>query len=198
MHIIPSLEKLTREFKKMPGIGTRTAERLAFYILRISKDEAFSLIEAIRNIKEKVIFCKNCFNITEVNPCSICCDAKRDASLLCVVEEPHDLISIEKTGLFRGYYHVLLGRLSPLKGIGPDDIKIKEFLSRLQNSAVKEVIIATNPNTEGEATAIYISNIIKPLQIKISRIASGIPMGGHLEYVDELTLGKALEGRREV
>ncbi|MBI5416632.1 recombination protein RecR [Candidatus Poribacteria bacterium] len=198
MQLTISLEKLVKEFKKMPGIGTKSAERLAFYILKTSNEQAEGLREAIKEVKEKITFCQQCFNITETNLCSICHDTRRDSSLLCVVEEPQDLISIEKTGIFRGYYHVLLGYLSPLKGICPDDIKIKELLIRLSNSSIKEIILAMNPNTEGEATAIYLTQLIKPMNIKITRLASGIPMGGNIEYVDELTIGKALEGRREV
>ncbi|MBI4651144.1 recombination protein RecR [Candidatus Desantisbacteria bacterium] len=193
-----SLEKLIKELKKMPGVGTRSAERLAFYILKIPLEQAENLREAIKDVKEKISFCEKCFSITEISPCNICRDVKRDSSLLCVVEDPRDLIAIEKTGAFRGIYHVLLGHLSPLKGINPDNIKIKELLIRLTNSPVREIILATNHNTEGEATAIYLTQLIKPLNIKITRLASGVPMGGDLEYIDELTLGKAMEGRREI
>ncbi len=198
--IASSLEKLIKEFKKMPGIGTRTAERLAYYILSASREEAENLREAIKEVKEKITYCQQCYNISEANLCNICRNAKRDPSLLCVVEEPKDLISIEKANMYKGYYHVLLGRLSPLKGISPSNIKIKELMLRLSNSSssVKEVILATNPTMDGEATAIYLAQLIKPLNIKISRIASGVPMGGDLEYIDGPTIGKAIEGRREI
>lgn len=195
---INSLKKLINELEKMPGIGPKTAQRLAFYILKAEKNEILNLARTIEEVKNKIKYCSICFNITELDPCFICSSPKRDKSSICVVEEPLDIITIEKTGIFKGVYHVLLGSLSPLDGIGPEDLKIKELLLRLEKNNVKEVIIATNPNAEGEATSIYLSNLIKPLGIKVTRLAQGIPMGTSLEYADEVTLSKAIEGRKEI
>jgi recombination protein RecR len=195
---INSLRKLINELEKMPGIGPKTAQRLAFYILKAEKNEILNLARTIEEVKNKIKYCSICFNITELDPCFICSSPKRDKSSICVVEEPLDIITIEKTGIFKGVYHVLLGSLSPLDGIGPEDLKIKELLLRLEKNNVKEVIIATNPNAEGEATSIYLSNLIKPLGIKVTRLAQGIPMGTSLEYADEVTLSKAIEGRKEI
>ncbi|MFH1406657.1 MAG: recombination mediator RecR [Candidatus Omnitrophota bacterium] len=191
-----AIEKLIEEFKKLPGVGPRTAERLAFFILNSPNSQAKALAEAIVKVKESIISCKTCGNLSEKETCDICSDAKRDKSIICVVEHPKDVVLIEKSGTYNGAYHVLWGALSPLDGIGPDDIKIKALLERARNNRITELIIATNSDTEGEATALYLSETLKPLGIKLSRIAYGLPMGGRLEYQDYVTLGKALEGRR--
>jgi len=191
------LEILIEEFRKLPGIGTKSAQRLAFHIIRTSHKDADALAQAILRLKESIRYCSVCNNITDVDPCRYCTDPSRDRSLLCVLEEPHNLISIEKTREYRGLYHVLLGVLSPLQGIGPDQLKIKGLIDRLQGGEVKEIILATNPNVEGEATALYLSKLIKPLGVKVTRIATGVPAGGDLDYADEVTVSKALEGRRD-
>lgn len=191
-----SVDRLIEEFSKLPGIGRKTAMRLAFYILKEEKQEAERLAQALLDVKDKVKYCSICFNITESDPCFVCQDGKRDRSMICVVEEANDVLALEKTGEYKGLYHVLGGALSPLDGIGPDNLRIKELLHRL-NENVKEVILATNPNVEGEATAIYLSKLIKPLGVKVTRIARGLPVGGDLEYADQVTLARALEGRRE-
>ena len=193
-----SLSRLIQEFKKMPSIGMKTAQRLAFYILRISESEASKLAEAIIEIKKRIKNCSICGNITESEVCPICRNPERNRQIICVVEEPKDILVLEKTTVFKGLYHVLMGAISPLDGIGPDDLRIKDLLERLKDGQVKEVIIATDPNTEGEATATYLAHLIKPLGIKISRIARGLPMGMDIEYADEGTLSKALEGRTEI
>ena len=190
--------KLIEEFAKLPGIGPKTAQRLAFYILKSSESNAKSFAQALIDAKEKINYCSICTNLTEEDPCHICRDSSRSRELLCVVEDPKDIIAFEKTRTFRGYYHVLQGAISPMEGIGPDQLKVKELLSRLYDDEIKEVVIATNPNIEGEATAMYLAKLIKPLGLKVSRIAHGLPVGGDLEYADEVTLGKALEGRREI
>jgi len=190
--------RLIEEFEKLPGIGHKTAQRLAFYVMSMSPERVDSLANAIRDAKEKIKHCSVCCNLTDVDPCGICSNQSRDPSVICVVEDPRDVVAMEKTREFKGLYHVLHGVISPMEGIGPDDIKIKELLSRISKGDVKEVILATNPNIEGEATAMYISKLLKPLGIKTTRIAHGIPVGGDLEYADEVTLAKALEGRREV
>lgn len=192
------IAKLIEAFTKLPGIGSKTAQRLAFYLLDMPQKEAEELAYAIINAKRNVRYCEVCSNITDSDRCSICSDAKRDSSIICVVEDPRDVVAMEKTREYKGLYHVLHGAISPMDGIGPDDIRIKELLSRLRDDSVKEVILATNPNIEGEATAMYISKLIKPLGIKTTRIAHGVPVGGDLEYADEVTLMKALEGRREI
>lgn len=188
---------LIEEFEKLPGIGHKTACRLAFYILNSSPEEAKSFSDAILNAKQKIKFCEICGNLTDSNLCPICSNARRDQSVICVVSDVKDIMAMEKTHEFKGVYHVLQGAISPINGIGPEDIKIKELISRL-NENVTEVILATNLNVEGEATAMYISRLIKPLGIKVTRIAHGIPVGGDLEYTDEVTLSMALEGRREL
>lgn len=198
MNFIAPVSKLIDEFSKLPGIGRKTAQRLAFHVLSIREDQAFALANAIVEAKRKTRFCSVCFNITDVDPCVYCTNEKRDQSTICVVESSRDVLAIEKTREYKGLYHVLHGAISPMDGIGPDDIKIKELLSRLSNHEVKEVIVATNPTIEGEATAMYISRIISPLGIEVSRIAHGIPIGGDLEYADEVTLSKSLEGRRKL
>ena len=193
-----SLSRLIREFKKMPSIGSKTAQRLAFYILRISEDEARSLAEAIIETKQRIKYCTICGNITESEICPICRNPERNRQIICVVEEPKDILVLEKTGVFKGLYHVLMGAISPLDGIGPDDLRINDLLKRIKEGQVREVIIATDPNTEGEATATYLAHVIKPLGIRISRIARGLPMGMDMEYADEGTLTKALEGRTQI
>lgn len=191
-----SLDKLVEEFSKLPGIGRKTAQRMAFYLLKVRKEEAEALASAIIQLKQKIRYCSVCFNITEDDPCWICKDSRRQRDIICVVEEPNDVLALEKTKQYKGLFHVLGGVLSPLNGIGPDDLRIKELILRLKNG-IKEVIIATNPNVEGEATAIYLSKLIKPLGIKVTRIARGLPAGSDLEYADQVTLTNALEGRVE-
>lgn len=195
--MVDSIEKLIEEFAKFPGIGKKTAQRMAFFVLKQRKEESEALAQAILDVKEKVRYCSLCFNITEDDPCTTCKDEKRDRSIICVVEEANDVTALEKTNQFKGQYHVLGGVLSPLDGVGPDDLKVKELLSRLKSRSVKEVIIATNPSTEGEATAVYLSRLIKPLGVRVTRIARGLPAGGDLEYADQTTLANALEGRVE-
>lgn len=192
------LNKLINELSRLPGIGGKTAQRLAFHILSMESKEVLELADAIRNAKESMKYCSVCGNLTDTDPCSICSDESRDKSVICVVESPKDVVAIEKIKEYRGYYHVLHGAISPMDGIGPDDINLKNLIVRLQDENVKELIIATNPNIEGEATAMYIARLIKPSGIKVSRIAHGIPVGGDLEYADEVTLLKAVEGRREL
>ena len=194
----PSIEKLIEAFEKLPSIGNKTAARLAFYILDADEKETNEFIEAIQNAKKNLKYCSICYNITDTEPCSICANKNRDHSVICIVEDVRDVVAMEKTHEFKGVYHVLHGSISPMNGVGPDDIKIKELLSRLMSGEVKEIILATNPRVEGEATAMYISKLVKPLGIKVTRIAHGIPVGGDLEYTDEVTLSKALEGRREI
>jgi len=192
------LNKLISELSRLPGIGGKTAQRLAFHILSMDDKEVFELSDAIRNAKESMTYCSVCGNLTDTDPCGICCDTSRDKSVICVVESPKDVVAMEKIREYTGYYHVLHGAISPMDGIGPDDINLKSLIMRLQDETVKELIIATNPNIEGEATAMYIARLIKPSGIKVSRIAHGIPVGGDLEYADEVTLLKAVEGRREL
>lgn len=194
----PSIEKLIESFERLPSIGHKTAVRLAFHMLDLSKEETDEFINSIINAKEKLKYCSSCYNISDTDPCPICSSPKRDNSIICVVEDVRDVMAMERTHEFKGVYHVLHGTISPMNGIGPEDIKIKELLNRIADNDIKEIIIATNPRVEGEATAIYISKIIKPLGIKVTRIAHGIPVGGDLEYTDEVTLSKALEGRREL
>ena len=194
----PSIEKLIESFERLPSIGHKTAVRLAFHMLDLSKEETDEFINSIINAKEKLKYCSNCYNISDTDPCPICSSPKRDNSVICVVEDVRDVMAMERTHEFKGVYHVLHGTISPMNGIGPEDIKIKELLERLRDTDVKEIIIATNPRVEGEATAIYLSKLIKPIGIKVTRIAHGIPVGGDLEYTDEVTLSKALEGRREL
>lgn len=193
----PTIERLIENFEKLPSIGHKTATRLAFYMLNLNEDSTNEFINSIIEAKQNLKYCSKCFNITDIDPCPICSSAKRDPSIICVVEDVKDVVAMEKTHEFKGVYHVLHGSISPMNGIGPEDIKIKELLERLKEN-IKEIIIATNPRVEGEATAIYLSKLIKPLGIKVTRIAHGIPVGGDLEYTDEVTLSKALEGRREI
>jgi len=192
-----SIERLINYLSRLPGIGRKSAGRLAFHILKMPKDEAAEFARAITDVKEKVGFCSVCFNISEDDPCFICRDENRERSTICVVEEASDLMALEKAEGFRGMYHVLGGRISPLDGIGPDDLKIAPLLERIKNG-VKEIVIATNPNVEGEATALYLARLVKPLGVRITRIARGIPVGGDLEYADGVTLSRALEGRQEI
>ena len=191
----PTIERLIENFEKLPSIGNKTAARLAFHILDASEEETNEFIQSIINAKKNLKYCSKCYNITDTDPCPICSNTARDQSVICVVEDVRDVVAMEKTHEFKGVYHVLHGSISPMNGVGPDDIKIKELLARLMDGTVKEVILATNPRVEGEATAMYLSKLIKPLGIKVTRIAHGIPVGGDLEYTDEVTLSRALEGR---
>jgi recombination protein RecR len=190
--------RLIDAFQRLPGIGPKTAQRLTFYMLKRPPDEARELGEALIAMKEKITYCRTCFNVTDEDPCRLCSDPRRDERVICVVEEPNDLLAMERTGEYRGRYHVLLGALSPLDGVGPDDLKIRELLARLEGRETAEIILATNPNVEGEATALYLAKLLRPLAARITRIARGLPVGGDLEYADQVTLSKALEGRREI
>jgi recombination protein RecR len=193
-----SLQQLIDQFKRLPGIGGKSAQRLAFHILRTPREEAERLCEAIRQVKDRVTYCTICNNITDIDPCGVCADDTRDRRSICVVEEPQNVNVIEKTGGHRGTYHVLMGAISPLSGVGPDDLKIKGLLARLSQGGVEEIILATNPTVEGEATAIYLARLLKPLGVRVTRIAMGIPVGSDLDYADDLTMTRALEGRREL
>jgi recombination protein RecR len=192
------VQDLIDALRRLPGIGQKSAQRLAFHLLRSNADEALGLADAIRTAKERVAICAECFNFSEGERCRFCRDARRDATLICVVEEPADIIAVERTQEFRGRYHVLGGHISPMDGVGPDDLHIRELLERIGRGEAKEIILATNPTVEGEATAIYLANTMKPLGVRVTRIASGLPVGGDLEYADEVTLGRAFEGRREI
>lgn len=195
----PSIEKLIESFAKLPSIGNKTATRLAFYMLGLNEDETQDFINSIINAKKSLKYCSKCYNISDTDPCPICANPKRNHSSICVVEDVKDIIAMERTHEFNGVYHVLHGSISPMNGIGPEDIKIKELLNRIaEEEKIEEIIIATNPRVEGEATAMYLSKLIKPFGIKVTRIAHGIPVGGDIEYTDEITLTKALEGRREI
>jgi len=194
----PPLVRLIEELSKLPTVGPKTAQRLAFYMLSMPAEDAEALASAIIEAKRRIRYCSVCANITETDPCELCTDAKRDQSVICVVENPRDVAAMERTREFRGLYHVLQGAISPLDGIGPDDLRIAELLRRLAGGAVHELIVATNPRVEGEATALYLAKVIKPLGVKVTRIAHGLPVGGDLEYADEVTLARALEGRREL
>jgi recombination protein RecR len=198
MSLPASLDGLIEQFRKLPGIGAKSAQRLAFHVLKASREDAQRLSEAILEVKDRVTYCSICSNITDVDPCAYCADDLRDRRVICVVEEPQNVNVIEKSRGFKGTYHVLMGAISPLQGIGPDELKIKGLLARIAGGAVEEVILATNPTVEGEATAIYLARLLKPLGVRVTRIATGIPVGSDLEYADELTMGKAMEGRREV
>jgi len=197
MALPDSLSRLIEELQRLPGIGPKGAQRLAFHILRTPREQSERLVDAIRDVKERVTYCSVCSNITDVDPCPFCSAVDRDRHVICVVEEPQNVTAIERTREFRGIYHVLMGALSPLQGVGPDDLKIRELLARV-GDGVTEVILATNPNVEGEATAIYLARLLKPLGVKVTRIAMGVPVGSDLEYADGVTIHKALEGRREV
>ena len=194
----PAIQKLIDELGKLPGVGPKSAQRIAFHLIKIPEQDALSLADAIQQAKQKVRFCETCFNMSDEAICEICSDSQRDSSLVCVVEEPRDIVALERTREYKGLYHVLQGAINPIDGIGPEQLKIRELLERLKGNTVVEVILCTNPNIEGEATAMYLAKLIEPLGIQVSRIASGLPVGGDLEYADELTLGRALEGRRNI
>ena len=193
-----SIARLIDELTRLPGIGEKTAQRLTFFLLKTSESDVRNLAKALLDVKEHVRYCSVCGNLTEQDPCRICTDDKRNQAIICIVEEPNDLFAIERTREFHGLYHVLMGALSPLDGIGPEDLRIQELLARLQHAPCQEIILATNPNVEGEATAMYLARLLKPLGLKITRIAHGLPVGGDLEYADEITMTRALEGRREL
>jgi recombination protein RecR len=197
MSLPDPLIRLIEELQRLPGIGPKGAQRLAFFILRTPREQTERLVDALREVKERVTYCSVCNNITDVDPCQYCSNEARDQRVICVVEEPQNVSAVEKTREFKGVYHVLMGALSPLQGIGPDDLKIKGLLARV-GSGASEIILATNPNVEGEATAIYLARLLKPLGVKVTRIAMGVPVGSDLEYTDEVTMHKAIEGRREV
>jgi recombination protein RecR len=193
-----SLQDLIDQFKRLPGIGAKSAQRLAFHVLKTPREDAERLCDAIRTVKDRVTYCSVCSNITDVDPCAFCEDPARDRRTICVVEEPQNVNVVEKTGGFKGTYHVLMGAISPLQGVGPDDLKIKSLLARIGAGGIDEIILATNPTVEGEATAIYLARLLKPLGLRVTRIAMGIPVGSDIEYADDLTMSRALEGRREV
>jgi recombination protein RecR len=192
------LARLIEEFYKLPGIGPKSAQRLAYYLLRMPPGEAHSLAQAIIEVKERVVLCSSCQNVTENDPCRICSGEERDRTVICVVEEPLDILAIDRTGSYKGLYHVLHGAISPMDGIGPEELKIAELLNRLRSGQVTEIILATNPNLEGEATSMYLSRLLAPLGIRVTRLARGLPVGGDLEYADDVTLTRALEGRQEM
>ncbi len=198
MNYTTPINRLIDEFSKLPGIGKKTAQRLAFHVINMNANDVESLSKAIIDAKKDIVYCDICCNISDSNPCSMCSNKNRDSSLICVVEDPRDVLAMERSREFKGQYHVLHGVISPMDGIGPDMIKIKELVKRLSNQDVKEIIMATNPTIEGEATAMYIARLLKPMGIKVTRIAHGLPVGGDLEYADEVTISKALEGRREI
>jgi recombination protein RecR len=195
---VEPVARLVEQFARLPGIGPKTAQRLTFYLLRTSEQVSLELADAIRYMKQAVKFCSICLNITDVEPCAICRDDRRDRSMICVVEEPLDIVAVERTRGYKGLYHVLHGALSPVDGIGPEDLKITELLARLRSGEVQELILATNPNVEGETTAIYLTRLLRPLGVRVTQIARGLPVGGDLEYADEVTLARAMEGRREM
>lgn len=193
-----AVQQVIDELGRLPGIGPKSAQRLAFHLMKVSVEDTSRLTVAIDEMKAKVRFCDRCFNLAEGDLCVVCTDDRRDASVLCVVEDPRDIVAVERTGEFRGRYHVLGGAISPIEGIGPDQLRVRELLVRLEPEGVEEVILATNPNIEGEATAMYLARLLAPLGVEVTKIASGLPVGGDLEYADELTLGRALEGRRRL
>src|ERR1035441_610265 len=192
------LQSLIDELGRLPGIGPKSAQRINFHLLKVAPEDALRLAEAIIAVKERITLCTRCFNVAEGGLCAICLDDRRDAASVCVVEDPRDIVSVERTGEFTGRYHVLQGALNPIEGIGPEQLRVRELLARLEEEGITEVILCTNPNLEGETTAMYLARLLKPMGLKVTRIASGLPVGGDLEYADELTLGRALEGRREV
>jgi recombination protein RecR len=199
MQVAPEpVARLIEEFRRLPGIGPKTASRLTFFLLRSPPEQAVSLAEALRQLRERITFCSTCFNITEESPCPVCRDEERDRSLICVVEEPLDVLAIERTREYKGLYHVLHGAISPMEGIGPEDLRIRELVNRLQDGSVEEVILATNPSLEGEATAMYLHRQLGPLGVRVTHLARGLPVGGDLEYADQITLARALEGRQEM
>ena len=190
--------RLIEEFHKLPGVGPKSAQRLTYYLLRMPASEARALAEAILEVKERIIFCATCQNVTDTSPCRICDSGQRERNMICVVEEPMDTLAVERSGSYHGLYHVLHGAISPMDGIGPEELKIEELLARLRGDEVSEVILATNPNLEGEATAMYLTRLLRPLGVKVTRLARGLPMGGDLEYADDVTLTRAMEGRQEM
>lgn len=192
------VSRLINEFSRLPGIGPKTASRLTFYLLRVSDEQALALADALRDLTEQVVYCERCYNIADSSPCSICASPERDHSTICVVEEPLDVMALERTHEYKGVYHVLHGAISPVEGVGPSDLRIDELVERLRRDTASEVILATNPNLEGEATAMYLERLLKPLEVRVTRPAYGLPVGGDLEYADEVTLVRALEGRREL
>ncbi len=192
------IARLLEELERLPGIGPKSAQRIAFHILRADEAAATRLADAIVEVKHSIHFCSRCFNLAEADLCEICGDERRDAHIICVVEEPRDVVAIERTGEFRGLYHVLQGAISPIDGVGPEQLRVRELIDRIGAGGIEELILATNPNVEGETTALYISRLVKPLGVRVTRIASGLPVGGDLEYADEVTLGRALEARREM
>jgi len=202
MDVVPSaaapVVRLIEEFHKLPGVGPKSAQRLTYYLLRAPQDEARALAQAILEVKEKITFCSICQNVTDRDPCLICANGERDSSLLCVVEEPLDILALERTRSYNGLYHVLHGVISPMDGVGPEHLKVEELLERLKGGSVQEVILATNPNLEGEATAMYLDRLLRPLGVRVTRLARGLPSGADLEYADDLTLTRALEGRQEM
>ena len=193
-----AVQNLIDQLGRLPGVGPKSAQRIAYHLLKVPKEDALALASAVATAKERVRFCEVCHNLSEAPRCQICADDRRDAALVCVVEEPRDIVSVERTGGFRGRYHVLGGAINPMEGVGPDQLKVRELLARIDSDAVVEVILCTNPNLEGDTTAMYLARLLKPLGVRVTRIASGLPVGGDLEYADELTLGRALEGRRDV
>ena len=193
-----AVQNLIDQLGRLPGVGPKSAQRIAYHLLKVPKEDALALASAVVTAKERVRFCEVCHNLSEAPRCQICADGRRDAALVCVVEEPRDIVSVERTGGFRGRYHVLGGAINPMEGVGPDQLKVRELLARIDSDAVVEVILCTNPNLEGDTTAMYLARLLKPLGVRVTRIASGLPVGGDLEYADELTLGRALEGRRDV
>ncbi|HEV3352122.1 MAG TPA: recombination mediator RecR [Acidimicrobiales bacterium] len=192
------VQDLIDQLGRLPGVGPKSAQRIAFYLLKLPKEDAERLAQAIIEVKARISFCRRCWNVSEGEFCEMCRDERRDPTIVCVVEEPRDIVAVEKTQEFHGLYHVLQGAISPIEGIGPEELRVKELLTRVDAEGIKEVILCTNPNLEGEATAMYLARLLKPLGLSVTRIASGLPVGGDLEYADELTLGRALEGRREV
>ena len=193
-----AVQNLIDQLGRLPGIGPKSAQRIAYHLLKVPKEDALALAASISTAKDKVRFCEVCHNLAEAERCTICADARRDPTLVCVVEEPRDIVAVEKTGGFAGRYHVLGGAINPMEGIGPDQLKVRELLSRIESDGVVEVILCTNPNLEGDTTAMYLARLLTPLEVRVTRIASGLPVGGDLEYADELTLGRAIEGRRDV
>jgi recombination protein RecR len=198
MALPASLQDLVEQFKRLPGVGAKSAQRLAFHILRTPREDAERLCQAIRDVKDRVTYCTTCNNITDTDPCLMCGDESRDHRVICVVEEPQNVNVVDRTGGFKGVFHVLMGAISPLQGVGPDDLKIRGLLERIGTDRVDEVILATNPTVDGEATAIYLARLLKPLGVRVTRIATGIPVGSDMDYADDLTVGKAMDGRREV
>lgn len=198
MRYAPSIERLLEELERLPGVGPKSAQRIAYHILKTEPESAERLAQAIVEVKRTIHFCPRCFNFAEGDLCGICADVERDASVICVVEEPRDVVAVERTGEFHGTYHVLHGAISPIDGIGPEQLRVRELIDRLAEGAVTEVLVATNPNVEGETTALYLARLVKPLGIRVTRIASGLPVGGDLEYADEVTLGRALQARRDL